>query len=90
MAGRRPEGPYGIAVRKAFGNVLRQAREGAGLSQEELAERCEKHRTYVSLIERGRNAPTIVTLLALADALGIPPGDLIERCARVLPPRTRR
>lgn len=89
MAGRSPEGPYGIAIREAFGHVVRRAREDVGLSQEELAERCEKHRTYVSLIERGRSSPTLGTLFALARALELRPDELIARCARAMPRRAR-
>lgn len=61
----------------AFGHVIRELRERAGLSQEELSFRCGRHRTYVSLIERGRNSPTVSTLWMLADALGVRPAEII-------------
>jgi transcriptional regulator with XRE-family HTH domain len=61
----------------AFGEVIRSLRHRAGLSQEELSFRCNRHRTYVSLIERGKNAPSIVTLWLLAEALEVPPSELI-------------
>jgi transcriptional regulator with XRE-family HTH domain len=40
-----------LAIR--FGDLIRQFRLKAGLSQEDLASICEIHRTYVGFIERG-------------------------------------
>lgn len=68
----------------AFGHVVRELRHQAGLSQEELSFRCGRHRTYVSLIERGRNAPSITTLWLLAEALGVRPGEIIASVERRL------
>jgi transcriptional regulator with XRE-family HTH domain len=56
--------------RDRFAANLRRAREAAGISQEELAERCELHRTEVSLLERGGREPRLGTMIKLATALG--------------------
>ncbi|HYG96666.1 MAG TPA: helix-turn-helix transcriptional regulator [Solirubrobacterales bacterium] len=56
--------------RDRFAANLRSARKAAGVSQEELAERCELHRTEVSLLERGGREPRLGTLIKLATALG--------------------
>lgn len=56
-------------VKRTFGFILREARAEAGLTQEELADRAGIHNTYVSLLERGRKAPTLVVLLGLSEAL---------------------
>jgi transcriptional regulator with XRE-family HTH domain len=56
--------------RDRFAVNLRHARKAAGISQEELAERCELHRTEVSLLERGGREPRLGTLIKLATALG--------------------
>lgn len=56
--------------RDRFAANLRHARKAAGVSQEELAERCELHRTEVSLLERGGREPRLGTLVKLATALG--------------------
>lgn len=48
--------------------ALRRARE---LSQEELAEICSLHRTYVGSIERGERNITLSSLEAFAHALGV-------------------
>lgn len=62
----------------AFGEVVRVLRHRAGLSQEELSFRCDRHRTYISLIERGKNAPSIATLWLLAAALDVTPTELVR------------
>ena len=54
-----------------LGQNLRLAREARGWSQEELAQRCGVHRTYVGSVERGEYNITILTLKKFADALGI-------------------
>lgn len=63
--------------RDRFASNLRQARKTAGISQEELAERCELHRTEVSLLERGGREPRLGTLVKLATALGTTPEALV-------------
>jgi len=62
--------------RDRFAVNLRRAREVAGISQEELAERCELHRTEVSLLERGGREPRLGTMVKLATALGTTPETL--------------
>ena len=61
----------------AFGEILRELRQAADVSQENLAFECELDRTYISLLERGRRQPSLKTLFALAEALQIDPEDLI-------------
>jgi transcriptional regulator with XRE-family HTH domain len=56
---------------EAFGRILRELRERSGLSQEELGERTDLHRTYISLLERGLNSPSLRTLDKLSRALGV-------------------
>lgn len=67
---------------KRFGVVFRQAREKAGLSQEELANRSETHVTQVGKMERGQVSPTLDKLVALAEALDMRPSTLISRSER--------
>jgi transcriptional regulator with XRE-family HTH domain len=51
--------------------VLRELRQQAGLSQEQLAFAAEIDRNFVSLLELGRSAATVKTVFKLAPALGI-------------------
>jgi transcriptional regulator with XRE-family HTH domain len=71
-------------LQAAFGRVIRELRTKAGLSQEALSFLCERHRTYVSLIERGRNSPSITTLWMLAGALEVSASEIIRRVEREL------
>lgn len=54
---------------KAFGNVLRELRRKAELTQEELAFEAELRRTYISILELGQQQPSLTTILKLAKAL---------------------
>lgn len=63
----------------AFGEVLRELRLAQDLSQEALAHACDRHRTYISLLERGKHSPSIATVFLLADALATKPSDILRR-----------
>ncbi|MBO7277459.1 MAG: helix-turn-helix transcriptional regulator [Bacteroidales bacterium] len=41
------------------------------LSQEELADRCNVHRTYIGSIERGEKSPTLNTVEKIAKGLNV-------------------
>jgi transcriptional regulator with XRE-family HTH domain len=58
---------------KHLGQIIREAREKAGLSQEELAQRVGLTQGALSFIERGLVEPRLSTLLRLFDALGLSP-----------------
>jgi len=63
----------------AFGQVLREARQGKKLSQEQLAEAARLDRSFISLVERGIQSPNIVVLLKIAEVLNISAADLISK-----------
>lgn len=67
-----------IMLVQLFGEVLRELRVAKGISQEKFAEYCDLDRTYISLLERGLRQPTISTLFKIADALKMPPSDIIK------------
>lgn len=64
--------------KKAFGARVRALRQAANLSQEELAEACGLHRTYVGAIERGERNISLLNIIALSRALRIKPSSLLE------------
>ncbi len=65
-----------------IGSVLRAVREKLGISQEEVAERADVDRTYVSILERGLKSPTLETFEKLCMALGKLPERVIEAARR--------
>jgi len=71
------EGP-----KRAFGAALRESRQNAGISQEQLAEAAGLDRSFISLVERGIQSPNIVVLLRIADVLGVSASGLIAQTER--------
>lgn len=61
-----------------FGRNVRALRDAADLSQDDFAEQVGVHRTYMSGIERGIRAPTIIVVEKIATALGVEPGALFR------------
>ncbi|EPJ2205696.1 helix-turn-helix domain-containing protein [Campylobacter upsaliensis] len=60
-----------------IGNRIREIRQSKGLSQEQLAEIAEVHRTYIGMIERAEKNITLVSLEKIVKALGIEIKDLL-------------
>lgn len=56
---------------------MRRERQRLNISQDELADRCGLHRTYVGGVERGERNITLASLERIALALGIPPTELL-------------
>ncbi len=54
-----------------FGKRLKELRLEKSLSQEKLAHQAGLHRTYISLLEKGKRQPSLSSAMNLADALGI-------------------
>jgi len=57
---------------------VQKRRFGLDLSQEQLAERADLHRTYVADIERGARNPTLLTMKKLAKGLGVSSAELLS------------
>src|SRR6185436_16863011 len=77
---RRPHPVYFHASPlRAFAERVRALRDARGWSQEELARRADRHFTYISQVERAERSPGLMTIIGIADALGVDPGDLVTR-----------
>ena len=62
----------------AFGKILRQLRQDAGLTQEALSFEANLRRTYVSILELGQQQPSLTTILKLAAALDRSGSELVK------------
>lgn len=56
---------------KVFADNLKKYRKETGLSQEQFAEKCGMHRTYISAIECYRRSISLENIQRIANALGI-------------------
>ena len=61
-----------------FGARVAEIRKSLNISQEELADRCGVHRTYIGSIERGEKSPTLITIEKFAIGLGVEIKDLFD------------
>lgn len=61
-----------------FGLRIRSLRKELGASQEDFADQCGLHRTYIGAIERGEKTVTIETAEKLAIALRKSLSDLFH------------
>jgi len=60
-----------LDIIKVFGMNVKFYRNSLGISQEQLAERCGLHRTYISAIERFRRSIALENIQRIASALGV-------------------
>lgn len=69
-------------LQRQFASVLRRHRLELGVSQESLSESAGLHPTYVGMLERAMNMPSILTAQKIAAALGITTAELIAEVER--------
>jgi ribosome-binding protein aMBF1 (putative translation factor) len=65
------------AISQQFGRNLAEAREWAGLTQTQLAQRASICQMEISRMERGARCPRLDRVAALAEALGVHLRDLL-------------
>ncbi len=63
--------------KQIVGSHVRELRISGHLTQDLLADRCGIYRTYLSRIEMGQANPTLLVLVALANALNVNPFELL-------------
>lgn len=61
-----------------FGENVRKFRRLLDISQEELANRADLHRTYIGMIERAEKNITLVNMEKIANALKVNIEDLLK------------
>ncbi|NER23600.1 MAG: helix-turn-helix transcriptional regulator [Symploca sp. SIO1C2] len=67
-----------LGLNQVVASNIKKRRKELDLSQEDLAEKCGLHRTYVGAIERSERNITLQTLEKLAGSLGVSPLDLLK------------
>lgn len=65
-------------VNGRIGEKIKDLRNRNGLTQQELANRAELTKGYISQLERGQVAPSVVTLLDLIECLGTTPSEFFR------------
>jgi transcriptional regulator with XRE-family HTH domain len=65
-------------IRRRVGLAVQRLRNEKGWSQEELADRAQLHRTYISGVERGVRNPTVTVLEKIAKALHATIGGIAD------------
>jgi transcriptional regulator with XRE-family HTH domain len=78
MSYRQLRKPSRSLIRTLAENIS-MFRKKKNISQEELAEMCGLHRTYVGSVERGERNVTLSTLEAFSAALRVSVADLLTR-----------
>lgn len=73
-----------VDVDQAFGQALRGLRIKRKWSQEQLALEADANRNYVSLVELGRNSPSVRMLFRFCAALEVSPAVLMKDVERRL------
>ena len=63
-------------IQSRFGVRVRQLRNDRGWSQENFADRCGLHRTYIGAIERGEQNISLANIEKIAATLGISLAEL--------------
>jgi transcriptional regulator with XRE-family HTH domain len=73
--------PEGQRELRRLGHAVRRERERlpGKVSQEDFAEICGVHRTYVGQVERGEKNISFVNLLRFAKAVKLRPSMLLDR-----------
>ena len=61
-----------------FGENVRKFRRKLNISQEELADKADLHRTYIGMIERAEKNITLVNIEKIANALEVKIEDLLK------------
>jgi len=65
-----------------LGEELRNAREGAGMTQEQVAFAAGIDRSYLSQLENNHKSPTVDILFLICDAIGTAPSVILAGVER--------
>ena len=71
------------SLRPVLGQVLRDAREEAGMTQEALAAKAGMDRAYISEIERGKASPSVDRLFRICRAMDVRASTILARVEKL-------
>lgn len=63
---------------RRLGDQIRKRREARGLTQQQLAEQCDLHRTFIGSVERGERNVAILNIRKIAQVLRATVAELLE------------
>ncbi len=63
---------------RALGERIRAQRQKLGLTQQQLADKCTIHRTFIGSVERGERNISVLNLRLLARVLRVRIAELLE------------
>lgn len=69
---------HNLIIKQVIGKTVKAIRIKQGLSQEDLAGLCEVDRSYISMIEVGRNEPSVSKIFELCAGLKIKPSSFFQ------------
>jgi transcriptional regulator with XRE-family HTH domain len=64
---------------RRLGDAIREKRSQIGVSQEDYAELCDLHRTYIGQVERGEKNISFISILRIATAFKMKPSELFRK-----------
>jgi transcriptional regulator with XRE-family HTH domain len=73
-----------VEIKTELGEVIRNLRLEAGLSQQALADRSGLKRAYIGIIERGGKAITVETAQKIASGLGVRLSSIFDRLENIV------
>lgn len=67
-----------VIIKQIIGKTVKALRIKQGMSQEDLAQECDVDRSYISMIEVGRNEPSVTKIFDLCKGLKIKPSAFFK------------
>ncbi len=64
---------------RSLGESIRRERKRLKVSQEDFAELCDLHRTYIGQVERGEKNISFINILRISAALKLKPSALFDK-----------
>jgi transcriptional regulator with XRE-family HTH domain len=76
-------------MKSETGKVIKQFRLESGLSQDQLVDKIDMSKAYLSEIERGIKMPSLVTIFRLSDAMQVNAWKIVKAIEENLNPYER-